>query len=132
MSDSERDIRTMATRFFDALEQGDVDTVADTYAEGVLIWHNTDQLATTKAENIEVLRNMVRRSKHRRYTERQLNVFAGGFVQRHVLRAERIDGYQLELHACIVCAVEDGKITRLDEYFDSAVVNAWRSDVKQA
>ncbi|MBL8549444.1 MAG: nuclear transport factor 2 family protein [Hyphomonadaceae bacterium] len=127
MADTENDIRAMATRFFDAIEQGDVDTVAATYAPGAKIWHNTDELENTREENIEVLRNMVRRSKSRKYTERRLQVFSGGFVQQHVLKAERGDGFKLHLPACIVCAVSNGQITRLDEYFDSAVVSAWRA-----
>jgi ketosteroid isomerase-like protein len=31
----------------------------------------------------------------------------------------------VELPACIVCSVADGTITRLDEYFDAAQVEAW-------
>jgi ketosteroid isomerase-like protein len=54
-------------------------------------------------------------------------VFPGGFVQQHVLRGTRKhDGERLALPACIVCAVKDGKITRLDEYFDSARVAEFR------
>ncbi len=60
------------------------------------------------------------------YDERRLTVFAGGFVQQHVLRAVRKrDGASVELAACLVCQVSDGRITRLDEYFDSAAVDAF-------
>jgi ketosteroid isomerase-like protein len=48
-------------------------------------------------------------------------------VQQHVLRGTRaLDGVRVALPACIVCAVKDGKITRLDEYFDSARVAEFR------
>ena len=51
----------------------------------------------------------------------------GGFVQQHVLRGTRKhDGARLALPAYVVCAVKDGKITRLDEYFDSARVADFR------
>jgi len=128
MADSLEDIRTLATRFFDAIEKGDVDTVAATYADDVAVWHNTDMLENTKAENVETLKGMVKFSKHRTYTDRRLEVFPGGFVQQHVLEAEGVSGYKLTLPAAIICAVSSGKITRLDEYFDSAVVNAWRAN----
>ncbi|MBL8559212.1 MAG: nuclear transport factor 2 family protein [Hyphomonadaceae bacterium] len=128
MPDSPDDIRNLATRFFDAIEKGDVDTVAATYADDVAVWHNTDQLENTKAENVETLKGMVKFSKFRTYTNRRLEVFPGGFVQQHVLEAEGLSGYRLSLPACIICAVSNGKITRLDEYFDSAVVNAWRAN----
>jgi len=44
------------------------------------------------------------------------------FVQQHELTGVRADGVAVRLSACIVCAVEGGLITRLDEYFDSAQV----------
>ena len=37
-----------------------------------------------------------------------------------------LDGVRVALPACIVCAVKDGKITRLDEYFNSARVAEFR------
>lgn len=50
-----------------------------------------------------------------------MTAFEGGAVQQHVLRGTRVStGEEVALHACVVIAVEDGKITRLDEYFDSA------------
>lgn len=127
MADSLADIRKLATRFFDAVENGDVDTVAQIYADDVAVWHNTDRLENTKAENVETLKGMVKFSKHRTYTQRRLEVFPGGFVQQHVLEAEGLSGYKLSLPAALICAVSGGKITRLDEYFDSAVVNEWRA-----
>jgi hypothetical protein len=39
-----------------------------------------------------------------------------------VLEGVRRDGARVALEACIVCQVRDGRITRLDEYFDSAAV----------
>ena len=70
---------------------------------------------------------MVTRIDDRVYADRRLEVFAGGFVQQHVLQGtRRHDGMRLELPACIVCAVTNGRITRLDEYFDSATVAEFR------
>ena len=33
-------MRALITRFFDAIERGDIDTVATTYAPDAVIWHN--------------------------------------------------------------------------------------------
>ena len=63
---------------------------------------------------------MLRRRFYTAWTLSGLRVFDGGFVQQHELRGVRQDGVAVRLAACIVCAVEDGRITRLDEYFDSA------------
>ncbi len=58
----------------------------------------------------------------REYTERRVTAFDGGAVQQHVLRGvNRSTGEKVALHACVVIAVnEEGRISRLDEYFDSA------------
>ena len=45
--------------------------------------------------------------------------FEGGFVQQHILRAQRSDGVSIEMRVCIVIKVDaKGLITRIDEYFD--------------
>lgn len=119
------EIGTLARRFFDAIEAGDVEAVSGCYADDAVIWHNTDGLANTKAENVATLTNFIRYIPERRYQDRRLTVFPGGFVQQHRLVGRRGDGVEVELTACIVCAVADGVITRLDEYFDAAQVAAW-------
>ena len=122
----ERSTTELATRFFDAIEAGDVEAVKACYAPNARIWHNTDGLAQGPDDNAEVLAAMVKHFGERVYEERRLAVFAGGFVQQHVLRAvRRRDGVRVELAACLVCQVADGRISRLDEYFDSAAVAAF-------
>ena len=110
----------VAKRFFDAIETGNVEAIENIYAPGVAVWHNTDEIETSKGDNLAVLKRMVKYISDRRYEQRRLEAFPGGFVQQHVLTGKRRDGVSVRLPACIVCAVSDGKITRLDEYFDSA------------
>ena len=77
-------------------------------------------------QNLETLANFVQAIPVRRYEDRRLLVTADSFVQQHALRCPRADGSMRELTAAIVCQVQDGAITRLDEYFDSAQLAAWR------
>ena len=116
---------TLADRFFTAIERGDVAEVEAIYAPEALIWHNTDRLASTVTDNLKVLGGLVRATTDRAYTDRRVLPTPTGFVQQHVLIAHRRDGRRLELPACIICEVKDGRITRLDEYFDEAAVKAW-------
>jgi ketosteroid isomerase-like protein len=118
-------ISDLARAFFDAIEKGDIDTVAATYADDAVIWHNTDRQGSSKAENLKVLAGFIKAVPTRRYEERRLIATADGFTQQHLLVAQRADGKRVELPACIVCAVNGGKITRLDEYFDSAHLAAF-------
>lgn len=120
------EVRAFATRFFDAIEQGDVATVGECYTDDVVIWHNNDGLEQSREENLAVLRGMVGRISDRVYDERRVEVFDGGFIQQHVLRGTRKDGVRVALPAAIICRMESGKIRRLDEYFDSAHVAEFR------
>jgi ketosteroid isomerase-like protein len=121
-----QDIADLAKRFIDAIEAGDFAAVADCYAEDAVIWHNTDGLETSKAENLQTLTDFVKNVPVRRYEDRRVAVTADGFVHQHVLSCPRNDGSPRALHAVLVCQVRDGRITRLDEYFDSAELAGWR------
>ena len=118
--------RAFAKRFFDAIEQGDIDTVRDSYTADVGIWHNFDDKVQTRDENLASLQGMVGRISDRAYADRRLEVFDGGFVQQHVLRGTRKDGSRVSLPAAIICRMRDGRIARLDEYLDSAHVAVFR------
>lgn len=121
------DIRAMATRFFDAIEAGDIETMQSSFTPDAEIWHNTDELIVTPAQTAQTLTGMASRIRDREYADRQLTVFPGGFVQQHVLKGVRVhDGVSVRLPCAIICKVENGKITRLDEYFDSAHVAEFR------
>ena len=119
-------VRAFAKRFFDAIEQGDVEAVRDSYTPDVGIWHNFDDKVQSRDENVATLTAMVGRISDRSYDERRVEVFDGGFLQQHVLRGTRKDGSRVSLPACIVCRLRDGKIARLDEYLDSAHVALFR------
>jgi ketosteroid isomerase-like protein len=123
----ENDIRDMARRFFDAIEAGDIETMRSSFAPDAEIWHNTDELIVTRDQTAQTLTGMVARIKDRKYADRQLTAFPGGFVQQHVLTGVRVhDDVAVRLPCAIICKVENGRITRLDEYFDSAHVAEFR------
>lgn len=129
---TEDEIRSLAKRFFDCVEAGDIDGLVSCYAPDAKVRHNTDELEQAPEDNRKVLAGMVTRIIDRVYDNRRLEVFPGGFVQQHVLRGTRVqDNVRLALPACIVCTVSDGRITRLDEYFDSARVAEFRKFAAQ-
>ena len=51
-----------------------------------------------------------------------------GVLQQHVLRGSLPGGTEVELHAAMYLQVRDGRITRIEEYLDSAK----RSSIKAA
>lgn len=122
---TEEETRRLATRFFDAIERADHDTVRSLYADHVRIHHLAEGAVTTKAENLARLAMSTATWPNRRYAERDLRSFPGGFVQQHLLVRDH-RGETLTAPACVVCDVADGRITALYEYFDCAQMAAWR------
>jgi ketosteroid isomerase-like protein len=114
----------LAERFFRAIESGDLDGIRACYAPDAVIWHNNDRVDETREQNAATLTAFIGSSRSRRYVVSRRETFAGGFFQQHVLVAESRSGETVELPACVVCTVNHGVITRLDEYFDSLQVAA--------
>jgi ketosteroid isomerase-like protein len=114
------DALAVAERLFAAIPKGDIEAVRALYATDAVIWHNFDQKSQTPAENLAVLSWVVSNIKGLRYEEIQREATLNGFIQQHVLRGTAPNGSALEVPACIVCTVKNGRITRLDEYLDTA------------
>lgn len=124
---TDADMRAFAARFFDAIEQGDIATMQNSFTPDAEIWHNTDEAIVTPEQTAKTLTGLVARIKNRAYADRRVDTFPGGFVQQHTLTGVRThDDVAVRLPCAIVCRVENGKITRLDEYFDSAHVAEFR------
>ncbi|GAA0386207.1 nuclear transport factor 2 family protein [Brevundimonas terrae] len=124
-------IRELADRFISAIEQGDIDTVRACYDPDVVVWLNTVGAGVDRQANLDVLKGFVGKTSERRYLNRRVQVFAGGYVQQHLLNAVHVKGPVLELAATLVCRVENGRITRLDEYFDSKPLTDWATQISQ-
>ena len=118
------DVHAIAERFFAAIEAGDVAAVRELYAPDAAIWHNTDGVVQTPDDNARTLGWITANLRDVRYTEVRRAATEHGFVQQHVLVATNRAGARIEVPACIVTTVRDGRITRLDEYLDSACVTA--------
>jgi ketosteroid isomerase-like protein len=114
-------------QLFAAIMRGDIDAVRALYAPDAVIWHNDDMAEQTPEENLRTLRWVTRNIKDLRYEDMRRHDIGTGFVQQHVLRGIAPNGSPLVLPACIVCQVEDGHITRLEEYLDSAQTAVLRS-----
>ena len=109
----------IAERFFRAVERGDVDQIRAIYAPDARIWHNHDGLEQTVEENLKVLAWMSRHVSDRRYHVQRRVAIPGGVLQQHVLHGQTANG-AFSMPACIVCEVTNVRISRLEEYLDSA------------
>ena len=117
----EAPMRTLAKRLFDSVEASDVDGFVACFVPGAQIWNNTDQKEITPKQMSEILGRLDDLATDKRYERRQLNVFPGGFVQRHMLCGTRkSDGKRIEMPACLIAEVVNGRIVRTYDYVDSA------------
>ena len=112
----------LAERFFKAIEAGDIEAVKEIYAPDAEIWHNTDGVVQAPVDNARTLTWITQNLEGMAYTDIRRSATDDGFVQQHVLVATNRAGQRVEVPACIVVRIADGRITRLDEYLDSAVV----------
>jgi ketosteroid isomerase-like protein len=119
-----QDCDAIASRFFAAIERGDLDAVRELYAPDVEVWHNVTGRAQTRDENLRLLRSFTGRVSERRYEVLARELFPGGFVQRHVLHGRLASGERIAAPVCLVVYVSAGRIVRLFEYLDPAAVRA--------
>lgn len=110
----------LAARFVAAIEARDVDTVRACYAPDARIWHNNDGKVQSVDDNIKGVHWIHKVLSGVRYDVKQRTALPGGFLQEHVLRGTLPDGTAFAMPACVICKVEGGVITALDEYLDSA------------
>jgi ketosteroid isomerase-like protein len=110
----------IAARLFGAIEAGDIEAVRQLYAPHCVVWHNNDGHEQPAEDNLRVLGWVVRNLRELRYEDVRRHETPTGFVQQHVLRAVGPGGQPVAIAACLVGRVENGRITRLDEYLDSA------------
>ncbi len=117
---TEQDILALAERFMGAIQSGDISTVRACYAPDARIWHNNDNIEQSVEQNLKVLGWFARKLPDRNYRVLRREALKDGFLQQHVLEASLPDGTKWALAACVVVRMADGRITRLDEYLDSA------------
>ena len=121
------EILAFADKFVGAIQSGDTATVRACYAPDAKLWHNTDHIEQTVDQNMKVLEWFIKTLPDRNYRVTRREALPDGFLQQHVLEATLPDGTKWSMDACCVIKMENGLITRLDEYLDSAEGKALRS-----
>lgn len=118
-----------ARRFFSAVERGDLDTVRALYAPDAKIWTAQDPADRTPEENLAVLAWVKDNIRSFRYEDVRCQPTPTGFVEQHTTCGTAPGGGEFRFAACLVVRVDDGKVTRLDEYFDTAPLMAALSQI---
>lgn len=115
----------LASLLVRSIMSGDIETLRnEVYSPDVVIWHNFDQIEQRLEDNMKVMAWMAKTLTTMSYDEIQVHVTPSGYVQQHVLRGTTKSGVAIEVPACLIVSISDGKISRLDEYLDTAQVAA--------
>jgi ketosteroid isomerase-like protein len=115
-------IADVADRLFDAIENSDIALLQQMWNDDVIVWKVADR-ERDKERALRVITWFVNATTDRRYEILDRQVFDGGFVQQHILRANGRNGGSISMRVCIVIKVgANGLISRVDEYFDPAEI----------
>ena len=107
-------------RLFWTGEHGELEDLREIFADGAVVWHNTDDKLTDIDQTIRNLRAIKSVATEFRYVDIRREPTPTGFVQQHVLVVKTTDGREIRDMCCCVCRVEDGRIAHMDAYHDSA------------
>lgn len=118
----------LAKHFIEAVERGDVATARACFADDAEIWHNFDNKIQSPDENMATLEWMIGKADTREYRLQRLEEIPGGYLQQHILHIVDKAGRVLEMFACAVVSVKDGKITRIEEYIDPTPLSVWMGE----
>ena len=118
---SQHVIAEVADQLFAAIERSDETTLRQLFDDDIAVWRVGARRDNDKERALKVLRWFIEVSTQRRYEILDRQLFAGGFVQQHILHATGRNGGSIALRVCIVIKVGvNALISRIDEYFDPA------------
>lgn len=118
------DPMAVADQFIAALNVCDEKAVRNIYSPDIKIWHNFDQKLQSIDDNMKSMHYVHSRLKNLNYDVTSRIPIPGGFLQQHVMRGELASGDAFAMPACAICQVEDGRITSIEEYLDTAQARA--------
>jgi ketosteroid isomerase-like protein len=108
-----------------AITAGDSQALGALYHDDVIVWHNTDGIEMTKAQNLASLDALAATTMSRTFTDIRRHHIEDGFVQQHVLHLDWGSGSGA-LPGCLVVKIRGDKIIRADEYLDGATIASFR------
>ena len=114
----------VADRLFAAIEAGDRATVAATIHDDAEVWHSITRRTVDKARCLAILDWFMAPGVERTYEVHERLLVGDRLVQRHTLRVTVPGHPVIEMPVCIWLTIEDGAVTRIDEFPDQVGTDA--------
>jgi ketosteroid isomerase-like protein len=105
-----------------ASDNSDTNALRELYSPDIVIWHNTDQIEQSLEDNLKSAAWFARRLPDKHVDDVRLLTTPRGYLEQYVIRGTAADGTKVEIPACLIVTIDGGKITRLEEYLDTAHV----------
>jgi hypothetical protein len=116
------EVQAFANRLMQALQDGDFETTEACFQPGATWWMN-GRLRGRFAEILPELKRAKAAQGVIRHLEIRRLYTADAFTDQHLVRLPRDGLPPAELAVCVVARLgDDGRVTRFEEYFDSAVL----------
>ncbi len=109
----------LARALFEAFEQGDAESVRHLCTPNFEARQNNGPVMTLEPL-LEFALAVYKVVKDFRYEDVVCSETTRGFVEEHTVRGTLPDGDKIDLAVCVVADVQNGKVSNVREYFDSA------------
>ena len=109
-----------AERFFSALADGHLERLREACAPDATTWNNLRDEVRSLEDSLPAYARLKSRVPDLHFEDVRRRDLHDGFVEQHTLCGTAPSGERLRVIGCFVGAVEGGRITRLEEYVDSA------------
>jgi ketosteroid isomerase-like protein len=109
-------------RLFRCISEGDVDAVAELYADDVEVWNSYSRRAFGRDRSLAVLEDFLSRTDGVRYEVLERRHWENGAMQRHVLHVT-VGGREHAIDVCITFVLAEGRIRRVFEYVDARALS---------
>ena len=108
----------LADRFFTSVEQQDFQMFRTTFDASAVIWHNMDRTEKVLVTFVDVLEDVRAKASSWKYVLIRHRDFSDGFVRQNRLVGTTRAGKPFDFATCVIGIVRDGRLTRVDEYYD--------------
>lgn len=125
------ELRALCNRFFDAYQDQVIENVAAAISDDFEVWLAPYNKTVQREEWLQTTVPGWARNRSRKYNDRKIDTFEGGWVARYTLSITEHCGRKSSLQVCVIALCRNGKIYRMDEYIDPSKSPAWVERQKQ-
>jgi uncharacterized protein len=110
----------VADVLFEALLAGDGGKLEELFDPAAVLWHNFTGHEDGRAAFVPGFVRFAGMVQGLKFEDVRRVGTPTGFVEQHTLTGRTADGTPVAIRECLIGTVKDGRITRLNEYLDSA------------